>query len=104
MSKSKIRRDDQVKVISGKNKGKIGKVLKVLRGDGTVIVEKVNMVTRQVKPQGDRPGGAVEKEAPLHVSNVALWNADTESTMRAGWRMEDGKKVRFDRKTGNTIE
>jgi len=104
MSKSKFRRDDLVKVIAGKEKGKTGKVLRLIRGDDHVVVERVNMVKRQVKPQGDKPGGTVEKEASLHISNVALWDAGTGKTMRLGMKVVDGKKVRFDRKSGTIVD
>jgi large subunit ribosomal protein L5 len=78
-AQAKIKRDDTVIVIAGKHKGKTGRVLKVLPSDRRVIVEKVNLVKRQVKPQGDRPGGTMEKEASLHISNVALYDGRQEA-------------------------
>ena len=65
----------------------------------------MNLVKRQVKAQGERAGGTVEKEAPLHISNVALWNQQEGRPMRVGWKvLEDGRKVRFDKKTGTVID
>jgi len=103
--KYKIKKNDTVVVTAGKHKGQTGKVLEVLRTDGRVLVEQVNVVQRRVKPQGDRPGGTVDKEAPLHISNVALWNAEEGRAIKVGWkRLEDGRKVRFDKKTGAVVD
>ena len=105
MSKFKIKRDDMVIVTAGKSKGATGKVLKLLREDSKVIVEKVNLVQRNVKPKGDQPGGTIEKEAPVHISNVALWDATENRKIRVGWKvLEDGTKKRFDKKTGLVID
>jgi large subunit ribosomal protein L24 len=104
MAKWKIRKDDEVKVLAGREKGKTGKVLKVLGDKNQVMVEGINQVTRNVKPQGDQPGGRVEKESSLHISNVALFNAEENRVVKVGWRVEDGKRVRFDKKTGAVVE
>ncbi|WP_206483188.1 50S ribosomal protein L24 [Thalassotalea sp. G2M2-11] len=94
---SKIRRDDEVIVLAGKDKGKTGKVTKVLVEESKVYVEGVNMIKKHTKPvpQLQQPGGIVEKEAPLDVSNVAILNPKTGKADRVGFRDEDGKKVRF---------
>ena len=105
MQKLKIKCNDTVVVTSGNQKGKTGKVLQVLSEQNRVLVEKVNLVKRQVKPQGDQPGGTVEKEASLHISNVALWNAQESRPMKVGFKtLDDGRKVRIDKKTGDTID
>ena len=103
MAKYKIQKDDTVIVTTGKNKGATGRVIEVLAEDGTVLIEKVNLVQRQVKPQGGRMGGTVEKEAPIHISNVSLYNTEEGRKVKAAWGVVDGKKVRVDRKTGNAI-
>ena len=104
MASKKIKRDDIVVVVAGKNKGQTGRVLRVLT-NGRVVVERVNMVKRQVKPQGDRPGGTFEKEASLHVSNLALYNAHEGRPIKVGFKfLEDGRKVRFDKKSGDLID
>ena len=72
--KLKIRKDDHVVVISGKNKGRRGKVLEVLPSEGRVVVEGVAMIKRHMKGQGEQPGRIVERESSVHVSNVALWD------------------------------
>lgn len=105
MSKMKIKRDDTVVVTAGKNRGKVGRVLRVLPDASRVVVEKVNLVKRHVKPQGDRPGGVVEKEASLHISNVALWNAAEGKRIKVGIKvLADGTRVRVDRGSGADID
>lgn len=103
-TKLKIHRDDTVVVITGKHKGKVGKVLRVLPEDNRLVVEGVAMVKRHVKAQGQQAGSIVEKEAAVHVSNVALWNATEGRRVKVGFTVqEDGTKVRVDRKTGATV-
>ena len=102
--KYKIKKGDTVVVTTGKHKGKTGTVQKILREEGRVLVEKVNVVKRHVKATADRPGALVEKEAPLHISNVALWNAEENRPIKTGWKVVDGKKVRFDKKTNAVID
>ena len=101
MAKFKIKRGDFVKVVAGKDKGKTGTVLSVLRDSHRITVEGINMVKRHQKPQGDQPGQILEKEASLHISNVSLWNKDEDRRVKVGFeRVEiDGKskKVRVDR-------
>jgi large subunit ribosomal protein L24 len=94
---SKIRRDDEVIVLAGKDKGKTGKVTRVLVEKSKVFVEGVNLIKKHQKPvpQLQQPGGIVDKEAPIHVSNVAIVNPATGKADRVGFRVEDGKKVRF---------
>ena len=94
---AKIRRDDEVIVLAGKDKGKTGKVTRVLVEKSKVFVEGVNLVKKHQKPvpQLQQPGGIVDQEAPIHVSNVAIVNPATGKADRIGFRFEDGKKVRF---------
>lgn len=94
---AKIRRDDEVIVLAGKDKGKRGKVTKVLAQEGKVFVEGVNLVKKHQRPvpQLQQAGGIIDKEAPIDVSNVAIFNPATGKADRVGFRFEDGKKVRF---------
>ncbi|KMT64684.1 50S ribosomal protein L24 [Catenovulum maritimum] len=94
---AKIRSNDEVIVIAGKDKGKTGKVTQVLTSEGKVIVEGINVVKKAVKPnpQLGEQGGLVDKEMPLNVSNVAILNPTSGKADRVGFRVEDGKKVRF---------
>lgn len=102
---SKIRRDDEVIVIAGKDKGKTGKVLQVITGTERVIVEGINLVKKHQKPvpQLQQPGGIVDKEASINVSNVAILNPETGKADRVGFKFEDGKKVRIFKSNGKTI-
>ncbi|AIG00196.1 MAG TPA: 50S ribosomal protein L24 [Alteromonas australica] len=102
---NKIRRDDEVVVLAGKDKGKQGKVLKVLIADNRLIVEGVNLVKKHTKPnpQLGIAGGIVEKEASIHVSNVAIVNPATGKADRVGFRFEDEKKVRFFKSNGELV-
>ena len=94
---SKIRLNDEVVILAGKDKGKSGKITKVLTAEGKVFVEGINLIKKHQKPvpQLQQPGGIVEKEASLQVSNVAIVNPKTGKADRIGFRDEDGKKVRF---------
>lgn len=101
----KIRRDDEVVVLAGKDKGKQGKVLKVLPSEDRLVIEGVNLVKKHQKPnpQLNVPGGIVEKEASIHVSNVAIVNPQTGKADRVGFRFEDEKKVRFFKSNGELV-
>jgi len=93
----KIRKGDEVVVIAGRDKGRRGAVLKLL-DEARVLVENVNMVKRHLRPNPQRnvQGGIVEKEAPLHISNIALWNPAAKKADRIGIRtLGDGRRVRF---------
>ena len=108
MTKLKIKTGDTVKVIAGANKSTAdnpvtGKVLKVLREENKAIVEGVNIVKKHTKPAAQNPqGGIVEKEAPIHISNLALMTSKGEAT-RVGYRMEGDKKVRFSKKSNEVL-
>lgn len=100
---AKIKKGDRVVVLTGKDKGKTGQVLKVFPKEQRVLVQGLNMVQRHTRPsQGDPQGGIKNKEAPLHVSNVAVADSSGKPT-RVGFREEDGKKVRFAKTTGEVI-
>jgi large subunit ribosomal protein L24 len=104
MAKQRIRSGDQVVVITGSEKGKVGRVLRVLPDDGRVVVEGVRRVRRNQKPVGDQPGGVIEKELSIDISNVALWNADDSARVKVAFKEIDGKKVRVNRETGTRID
>ena len=107
MKKFRIRKDDKVMVIAGKDAGKLGKVLKVLRKKDRVLVEKVNMVKRHMRanPYRQQPGGIVEKEMPIHVSNLMVVCSACTKPTRVGYRhTEDGKKLRFCKKCNEVME
>jgi len=102
----KIKRDDEVIVTTGKDKGKRGKVLKV-QDDGRVLVSGINMMKKHTKPNPmlGTPGGIVEKEAPIQASNVAIFNPQTGSADRVGFQIkEDGSKVRIFKSTNEAVD
>ncbi len=100
---AKIKKGDRVVVLAGKDKGRSGQVTKVMPTENRVMVQGVNMVQRHTKPsQGDPQGGIKNKEASLHLSNVAIADANGKGT-RVGFRMEGDKKVRFAKTTGDVI-
>ena len=99
----KIKKGDLVKVISGEHKGSDGSVLKILKKTNKLIIEGVNIVKKHKKPDSKNPqGGIVEKEAPLDISNVSLLTSDGKPT-RVGFRIQDGIKVRYSKKTDELI-
>ena len=102
---AKIRRQDEVVVLAGKDKGKTGKVAQVLP-TGKMIVEGINLVKKHTKPNPHLgvTGGIVEKEAPIQASNVAIVNPATGKADRVGFRFEDGKKVRFFKSNGELVK
>jgi large subunit ribosomal protein L24 len=104
MAGIKIKRNDQVEVIAGKDKGKRGRVLRVLADKNRVLVEGVMMVKKHVKPNPQRniKGGIAEQEATIHLSNVMLVDSDGNKT-RVGTRVEGDKKVRYSKASGNVI-
>lgn len=102
----KVRRGDLVTVITGKDKGKSGKVLSVIPKDGKVLVERVNIVKRHTKPnQRNQAGGIVEKEAPLSISKVMVLDPSNSKPARLGRKkLNDGSLVRYAKKSGYTLE
>ena len=102
-NKLKIRKGDRVKVIAGRSKGKVGDVLRVLPTEQRVVVQGVNVIKRHTKPSRTGEGGIIEREAAIHVSNVALLHDDKPT--KVGFKfLEDGRKVRVARASGETID
>ena len=106
MSKLHIKKNDTVVVLAGEDKGKTGKVLKVLVEKNRALVEGVNMVSKSTKPSAQNPqGGIVKQEAPIHISNLSLVDPKSGKATRVGIKVtEDGKKVRIAKKSGEEIE
>ena len=101
-----IKKDDKVKIVTGKDKGKIGKILKVNRKKNRVLVENVNIMKRHTKPTGKtKQGGIVEGEAAIQVSNVMLFNPAVSKGDRVGFKvLEDGRKVRYFKSNGEVVD
>lgn len=101
----KIKKGDQVKVISGYSKGTIAKVKKVLPKENKVIVDGVHLVKKHLKPSQANPeGGIMEKELPIHASNVMAYDTKAKRTSRLGIKEEKGKRVRYYKASGNTVK
>ena len=102
---AKIKRDDEVIVLAGKDKGKRGTVRQVIDNQ-RVVVAGVNMIKKHTKanPQAGIAGGIIEKEAPIQISNIAIFNASSSKADRVGYRVEDGKKVRIYKSSGELID
>ena len=100
----RIKKDDMVMVIAGKDKGKKGKVLKAMPKEDKVLVEGLNIQTKHQKQTRTASAEIKHQEGPIHVSNVMIIDSKTKQPTKVGYRMEGGKKVRYARKTGNVIE
>ena len=104
-AKMKIRKGDQVVVITGRDRGKKGEVVRVLPSENRVVVQGVNMIKRHTRPSAGSPGGIVEREAPIHVSNLAIEDPRDGAPSRVGFKvLEDGRKVRFAKRSGEVID
>lgn len=100
-----IKKGDTVLVTTGDSKGKTGKVLKVIAKENRVVVEGVNIVSRHTKPSNEHPdGGIFKKEAPISVSNVQLYDTKANEAVKVGFKVVDGKKVRYSKKSGNALD
>lgn len=102
--KFKVKKGDQVVITTGRDKGKKGEVLEVLRDDAKVKVQGINLVKRHRRPTQTNPGGIDTFEAPIHVSNVAHIDPESGSATRVGMSVIDGKKVRVAKASGKTID
>jgi len=99
----KIRRDDEVIVISGTFRGKKGKVLSVCKEKNTLIVKDVNIVHRHTKSSAKESGGILKKESPIHISNVSLIDPKTRKPTRVGFRINKGAKFRYSKSSGEIL-
>jgi large subunit ribosomal protein L24 len=103
--KFKIKKGDRVVVTTGRDRGKQGEVLRVLRAEDRLLVQGINMVRRHQRPAAGHPGGIVDKEAPIHISNVAHIDPAGNQATRVGYKfLEDGRKVRFAKRSGEVID
>jgi large subunit ribosomal protein L24 len=100
----RIRKNDMVMVMVGREKGKTGRVMRVDHEEGRVWIERLNMVKRHQRPtQAQRQGGIVEKEAPVHISNVMIYDEKAAKPTRVGVRTLEGKKVRYSKRSGEVL-
>lgn len=102
--KFKIKKGDKVRVISGSNKGTEGEVLEIIAKTGKAIVEGVNIAKKHMKPTNDNPGGIIDKAMPIDISNLMFVDPKSGEPTRLGLRREDGKGVRYSKKSGETVK
>ena len=103
-TKLKVKKGDKVVVITGRDKGKSGEILAVLRAESRVVVQGVNMAQRHQKQSMSQEGGIVQKELPIHVSNVALIDPKTQKPTRIGYKMDGERKIRVARRSGEALD
>jgi large subunit ribosomal protein L24 len=102
--KFKIKKGDQVVVTTGRDKGRRGEVIEVRRTENRVLVQGCNIVKRHTRATQNNPGGIINKEAPLHISNVSLIDPDSGQATRVGYEIKDGKKIRVARRSGKALD
>jgi large subunit ribosomal protein L24 len=102
--KFKIKKGDQVVVTTGRDKGRRGEVIEVRRTENRVLVQGCNIVKRHTRATQNNPGGIINKEAPLHISNVSLIDPDSGQATRVGFEVKDGKKIRIARRSGTALD
>ena len=103
-NKIKLKKGDEVIVLSGKDKGKKGKIVKIIPDIRKVIVSDINKYKKHQKPGNNEPGGIVDKDMPLHISNVAFFDSQNNKGVRVGYSLnKEGKKIRINKKTGKEI-
>ncbi|HLI22451.1 MAG TPA: 50S ribosomal protein L24 [Stellaceae bacterium] len=103
--KWKIKKGDKVVVLTGRDKGKSGEVLRVVRAENRVVVQGVNMMKRHTAPRPGEPGGIVEREGTIHISNVAHVDPKSQKPTRVGYKfLDDGRKVRFAKSSGEILD
>jgi len=102
---ARIRKNDSVMIMAGKDRGKVGKVIRVHPSEGRAVVERLNMVKRHVKPRTPQDsGGILEKEASIHLSNLMFVDPQDGRPTRVGFKVVDGRKSRVSRRTGNVLD
>ena len=101
--KIKLKKGDDVIVLTGKDKGKTGKIVKILPKEMKAIVSEINKVKKNQKPDNDQPGGIIEKEMPMHISNLSFYDAALKKGIKIGYKIEKNKKVRINKQSGKVI-
>ena len=103
-SKIKLKKGDEVIVLAGKDKGKTGKIIKMLPKQMKAIVSEINRVKKNQKPDNNQPGGIVDKEMPLHISNLSFYDPELKKGIRIGYKFDKDKKVRINKLSGKEIK
>ena len=103
-NKIKLKKGDEVIVLTGKDKGKTGKIVKVLPKQMKAIVSEINMVKKNQKPDNNQPGGIIDKEMPLHISNLSFFDSEIKKGIKIGYRIENNRKIRINKSSGKEIK
>ncbi len=101
--KFKLKKGDEVVVLSGKDKGKTGKIIKMLPKNEKAIVSEINKVKKNQKPDNNQPGGIIDKEMPIHLSNISLYDSALKKNIKVGYKIINDKKVRINKSSGKEI-
>ena len=102
--KFKLRKGDEVIVLTGKDKGKTGKIVKMLPKQMKAIVSEINKVKKNQKPDNNQPGGIIEKEMPMHISNLAFYDTNLKKGIRIGYKLDNNSKIRINKSSGMEIK
>ena len=102
-NKLRLKKGDEVIVLAGKDKGKTGKIVKIIPSAMKAIVSEINRVKKNQKPDNNQPGGIIEKEMPLHISNLSFYDPQSKKGIKIGFKFNNNKKVRINRSTGKEI-
>ena len=101
--KFKLKKGDEVIVLTGKDKGKTGKIIKMVPKQMKAIVSEINKVKKNQKPDNNQPGGIVDKEMPIHISNLSFYDSELKKGIRIGYKLENNKKIRINKSSGKEI-
>ena len=101
--KLKLKKGDEVVVLAGKDKGKTGKIVKMIPKKMKAVVSEINRVKKNQKPDNNQAGGIIEKEMPIHISNLSFYDKNLDKGIRIGFRYSDNKKIRFNKSTGKDL-
>ena len=103
-TKIKLKKGDEVIVLTGKDKGKTGKIIKMIPKKMRAIVSELNKVKKNQKPDNNQPGGIIEKEMPIHISNISFYDAELKKGIKVGFKITNNKKTRINKKSGKEIK
>tara|TARA_B100001057_G_scaffold452468_1_gene496364 strand:- start:714 stop:1028 length:315 start_codon:yes stop_codon:yes gene_type:complete len=103
INKIKLRKGDEVIVLAGKDKGKTGKIVKMIPKQMKAIVSEINKVKKNKKPDNNQPGGIIDKEMPMHISNLSFYDPELKKGIKIGFKVDKNKKTRFNKSSGKVI-
>ncbi len=102
-NKFKLKKGDEVIILAGKDKGKTGKIVKMIPKQMKAIVSEINRVKKNQKPDNNQPGGIIDKEMPMHISNLSFYDPELKKGIRIGYKFDNNKKIRFNKSSGKDI-